>query len=336
MPSLDIFNDDAFSMSSLTARVNKGTYRPGQVSAAGVFEEDGVTTTSIIVEERDGKLSLVEPTPRGGPGETKDSEKRATRSFAIPHYERNDTVMADEVQNVRAFGSETELETIMARVDRKAARHAADLTMTLEHQRVTALKGILVTKGGSTLANLFTEFGVSAAAATSLELDVDATKVGKLVKDVVYGVEDALDEPYSGIHAFCGRDFHNYMWNHPNVRETFLGTVQAPILRAEVPDIFQFGNITWERYRTGAKATTDLGAPYIGLTDAYLCVKGVPDLYITRFAPADYEDTVNTVGLPFYAQQYAMPNNKGRHLDVQSNFISLCTRPGVLKRLTLT
>jgi hypothetical protein len=58
MPSLDIFNDDAFSTSSLTARVNKGTYRPGQVSAAGIFEEDGVTTTSIFVEERDGKDNL--------------------------------------------------------------------------------------------------------------------------------------------------------------------------------------------------------------------------------------------------------------------------------------
>ena len=64
--------------------------------------------------------------------------------------------------------------------------------------------------------------------------------------------------------------------------------------------------------------------------------KGVPELFITRFAPADYEETVNTEGLPFYAKQYSSQNGKGRHLEVQMNAISICTRPKALRRLTLT
>ena len=58
-------------------------------------------------------------------------------------------------------------------------------------------------------------------------------------------------------------------------------------------------------------------------------------MYLTRFGPADYEETVNTIGLPRYARQYAMANGKGRHLDAQMNVINLCTRPAALRRLTI-
>ena len=336
MPGHDIWEGDGFTLESLTAAVNHEPYRPGQVSALGVFEEDSVTTTVVSIEERNGKLSLIEPTERGGPGETADDEGRNRIPFEVDHYQRDDFIKADSVQNIRAFGEEDVLETLQDRIERRAQRHAQDLTMTLEHQRVGAIKGIVTSKSGKTLHDLYSRFGIAVPAAISLELDVEATKVGSLWQDVVYGLEDALDEPYGGIHVFTGRDFHRSLWTHASVQETFLYHNGAAILRQDVPDKFEFGGATWERYRTGAKATANLGAPYIAATEARVIPLGVPDLFITRFAPADYEETVNTEGLPFYAKQYSSQNGKGRHLEVQTNAISLCTRPGVLRKLTLT
>lgn len=335
MPAINIWDNEGFSLESLTAAVNSEPYRPGQVSASGIFNEDGVTTTVVSIEERDGKLALVEPSPRGGPGETTGDESRSRLPFEVDHYQRDDSVKADEVQNVRAFGSEDRLETVVERVESKAQRHAADLTMTLEHQRVGAIKGIVTAKSGTVLHNLYTRFGIAEPAAIPLDLEDDATLVGSVWQDVVYGIEDALDEPYSGIHVYTGRSLHKAMWQHKSVRETFVFQ-DAQVLRQDVPDVFEFGGATWERYKTGAKATADLGSPYIGHNEARVVVKGVPDLFITRFAPADYEETVNTVGLPFYAKQWARQDGKGRHLQVQMNAISLCTRPGVLRKLTLT
>ena len=336
MPGHDIWEGDGFTLESLTAAVNHEPYRPGQVSALGVFEEDSVTTTVVSIEERNGKLSLIEPTERGGPGETADDEERNRIPFEVDHYQRDDFIKADSVQNIRAFGEEDVLETLQDRIERRAQRHAQDLTMTLEHQRVGAIKGIVTSKSGKTLHDLYSRFGIAVPAAVSLELDVEATKVASLWQDVMYGIEDALDEPYSGIHVFTGRDFHKALWTHKTVQETFLYHNGAAILRQDVPDTFEFGGATWERYRTGAKATANLGAPYIAATEARVIPLGVPDLFITRFAPADYEETVNTEGLPFYAKQYSSRNGKGRHLEVQTNAISLCTRPGVLRKLTLT
>lgn len=65
-------------------------------------------------------------------------------------------------------------------------------------------------------------------------------------------------------------------------------------------------------------------------------MEGVPDLFITRFAPADYNETVNTPGLPFYSRAIEKRNGKGYDLEVQMNAISVCTRPQTLRRLTLT
>jgi hypothetical protein len=89
------------------------------------------------------------------------------------------------------------------------------------------------------------------------------------------------------------------------------------------------------RYHTPpkAKAAKKGGAtaqPLVGVDEARFVPAGVPGLFITRFAPADYEETVNTVGLPRYAKQIPMDNGKGRKLEMQTNAISLCTRPGCL------
>jgi hypothetical protein len=337
MPEMvDIWDGDGFTIESLTAAINSEPYRPGQVSASGIFNEDGVTTTRISIEERNGQLSLVEPTPRGGPGETTGDDNRRLVPFDVNHYERDDSVMADEVQNVRAFGSGDQLETIQGRVERKGMRHAQDLTMTLEHQRVGAIKGIVTSKSGATLHDLYNRFGIAVPAAVSLELDVDTSNVGSLFQDVIFSIEDALDETYAGIHVYTGRNFHKAMWTHKSVRDTFLYNSGAQVLRSDVPDKYELFGATWERYRTGAKATADLGAPYIGADEARVVIKGVPDLFITRFAPADYEETVNTVGLPFYMKQWAKPNGKGRNIEVQMNAISLCTKPATLRKLTLT
>ncbi|NBN62790.1 major capsid protein [Pannonibacter tanglangensis] len=337
MPTLNIFEDDAFSVQSLTAVVNDRPYRPGQVSAMGLFEEDGVNTTTVSIERDGATLGLVEPTPRGGPGETTADTRRDLIAFRVDHYQRDDAVLADEVQNMRAFGSESELETVTARVMKKMERHLADLDMTLEFTRVGAMKGIVTARSGTVLHNLYSRFSIAVPASISLELDVDSTRVDEILeKDVCWSIEDSLDSFYDGFYVLTGRDFHLKLWNHPRLRETFLATEGAAALRGPVPDRFQVGKFTFERYRTGRRAREDAGAAYIADDEARVAPRGVPGLFITRFSPADYEETVNTDGLPRYMRQWAMPNGKGRHFEVQSNPISMCTRPQALRRLQLT
>jgi hypothetical protein len=89
--------------------------------------------------------------------------------------------------------------------------------------------------------------------------------------------------------------------------------------------------VLWTNYRGNAQ-----GAPMIETNMAYLYPMGVPNLFLTVYAPADYIETVNTMGKPRYVKQYTMPNDKGINLDVQMNALNFCSKPLALQRAILT
>lgn len=328
---------EEFSVIALTAALNAQIFTPGQVGATSIFAEEGVATTTIKIEEQNGTLAIIEPSVRGGPGQTIGDDDRRLIPFEIDHFEINDAVLADEVQGVRMFGETDQLETLQNRIDSKLAKHARAFDTTLEHQRIGAIKGVVLSGKGRVLHNLYDRFGLAQPAPIVMGLGSQITGLATLIKnDVVYGIEDDLDTSYSGIHAMCGRTFHAALWDQKEVRETFLADNQGYQLRDGAPDVFRVGQVTWERYRTGRRARDANGSSaFIADNEARVFPTGVPDLFLTRFAPADLEETVNTIGLPRYANQYAMPNGKGRHLDSQMNAISLCTQPQVLRKLTV-
>ncbi|MGL1788648.1 major capsid protein, partial [Vibrio parahaemolyticus] len=90
----------------LTDAINKVPFIPGRVGQLGLFTESGVTTTTVMIEERQGSLNLIETTARGAPAVQNNVNKRKARSLVVPHIALEDTIMADEIQNLRAFGSE--------------------------------------------------------------------------------------------------------------------------------------------------------------------------------------------------------------------------------------
>ena len=329
----DVWDDDAFSLVGLTASINKLPFVPGEVGKTGIFEEDGVRTTTVIVEEKGGKLALVGTSARGGPGESVDKDYGDAKSFVVPHYQRDDTVKADEVQNVRAFGTENGLMTVQNLVDQRMASHTRAFDAPLEHQRVGALKGLVVDKNSRVVLDTYGAYGLTAPAPFQFQFSSPTFDVREESFNVMLAIEDALDGDVMGdVHAFVGSTFWSSLISHPSVEKTYLNWLQAAELRGGMmKDVFFFGDVYWHRYRTGKQATASAGNAFIGASEARFAVKGVPELFITRFAPADYEETVNTVGLPRYAKQMPTRNGKGRDLEMQMNAISLCTRPETLQ-----
>ena len=54
MPALDIFGSSAFTMVALTDAINYMPFVPGRIGQLGRFREQGVSTTSVMIEEREG------------------------------------------------------------------------------------------------------------------------------------------------------------------------------------------------------------------------------------------------------------------------------------------
>lgn len=334
MAMLNIFDNDAFGVVPLTDAINKLKFVPSRIGSMGLFNEGGVVTTSIAIEERDGILTLVAPTPRGGPGITIDKTKRTMRNVSVPHFEINDAIMAEEVQGVRAWGSETEMETVQGKVMERGAIHSQSMAATQEYSRIGAVKGV-VTYADATELDLFSLFGVSQIAEQDFDLDNANPASGALRKKcaaVIRLMAKELDGiAFSGLYALCGDQFFDDLIAHPEVRETYLQTQSAAELRqayisgGQSYGSFNFGGITWENYRGYVGNTT-----FVNTDKCHLFPMGVPGLFRTYFAPADYEETVNTMGKRLYAKQFPMPNGKGRYFDVQMNALDICTRPRVL------
>lgn len=330
MPALDVFNSDAFSVQSLSAAINDLPFVPGRIGALGLFDESGITTTSMMVEKRGSSLSLVPASQRGAPGNTAAKDKRQMLSFPSIHLQKNGAVLADEVQNLRAFGSESAEETVQSIVNREMGRMRRDIEATLEWQRIGAIKGQVLDADGSTvLLNLFTEFSLTQTSVDFL-LGTAATKLKNKTLTALKALEDALGGlGFTGARVLCGETFWEKLISHSAVEAAYDRWMSGDYLRQDPRTAFPFAGVTWERYRGSVS-----GNAFVGASDAYMVPEGVADLFITRFAPADYVETVNTIGLPVYAKQELMRMNKGVELEAQSNPITICTRPDAVIKLT--
>lgn len=78
------------------------------------------------------------------------------------------------------------------------------------------------------------------------------------------------------------------------------------------------------------------GTPAVHADKAHGYPTGVPMLFQTVHGPADYIETVNTMGQRLYAKQWRMDNDKGINLEFQMNALHYCTRPRVLVKARRT
>lgn len=327
---LDIFNDDAFSVASLTAAINDQPHQPGRIGSLGLFQEEGVTTTTVTVEYNQGGLSLVPVGERGKPVSPQERDSRKIRSFTVPHLKRNDTVLADAIQNLRTFGTESDVESVQNVVNQRLGRMNRDLDSTIEFHRVGAIKGkILDADGQSVIYDLYDEFGI-AQQVVSLALANGNTNVRNKILEAVRASEDKLGAvAVSGYRIFFGRTLFDAFTGHAKVDAAWERWNQGEMLRNDPRGGFLFGGAFCEQYRgkVGSQAFIEDDA-------AYLVPEGVADLFITRFAPADYTETTNTMGLPKYAKQELLRMGRGVEVEAQSNPLNLCTRPGAIIKLT--
>lgn len=326
MAHMDIFKDDAFSLAQLTAAVQQIPFAPGRLAALGLFSEEGIATRAVTIESYSDVLAIVPVSQRGGPAEPAQHGTRSIRSFTIPHLKQNDAIIADEILGVRAFGTESEVETVARVVAQRLAPMRRNLEYTIESHRLSAIKGTYVDAAGASVS-LFTEFGVSQQT-VNFALTTGTTLVRQKIMDLLEKIEDALGGlSFSGVRVLCGKNFWAELIEHKSVKESYLATLQANSLRMDPRMEFEFGGVMFERYR-GTSAVK------VGDDEAYAVPEGVADLFITRYAPADYVETVGTLGQNLYAKQWDKEAGRGINLEAQSNPVSLCTRPRAVVKLT--
>lgn len=328
------FDNPGFAMASLTTAINLLPNRYGRVEQLGLFAPKPVRTRQILVEEYAGRLNLLPTRPPGSPGTVGERGTRRLRSFVVPHIPHDDVVLPEEVQGIRAFGSETEMEAIsgvMARhLDTMRNKHA----ITLEHLRMGALKGQILDADGSTLYDLFAEFGLSQTA-----INFDLANANSDIKGHCYELlteveENLMGEFMTGLHVLCSPEFFRALTGHKAVKEAYAQWQQGAILINDLRAGFSFCGINFEEYRGQASDPSGTVRRFIAAGQAHAFPMGTVDTFATYFAPADFNETANTLGQALYAKQEPRKFDRGTDLHTQSNPLPMCHRPGVLVKLT--
>ena len=343
-PMLDIFQQDAFSVISLTDAMREVKHVPGYISRRGLFQSTSIDTLSIAIEkDKNENLKLIPASPRGAPGATFGKNKRSMRNLGVPHFQVDDAIYADEVQGVRAFAQERAVESLQVKIMDRAAEASQFFALTEEYHRLKVLTtGKLYDADGSVLFDYEAEFGENLP--NEIDFSFDTNKEGALRKfcaGVHRDMAASLDGlPFSGIEFICGDKFFDDLVANEEVRETYLNYSAAATLRsayvggAGQNDTFgeiEFGGLRFINYRGAFN-----GSAAVNTDKAHGYPVGVPGLFRTVYAPADYIETVNTMGQRLYSKQWEMPNGKGVNLEFQSNALHYCTRPRVLIRAKRT
>lgn len=333
----DVFQSDLFSTTSLTAAINEIAYVPQRLSDLGLFEVSGIPTTTAFVEKVGETLALVSNTPRGGPGQSVAIDRRNAIPFTAAHLQLEDRIYADEIQNVRGFGT-NQLAGVGEVRDARLLKMSRSLDLTLEYHRLGAVQGLVLDADGTTvIADLFDMFGITPRTAVTLNTDVvgDPTAIAAVIKPLITGALRDVDADLggftpSGYLVLAGDALFDSLEAHPELRDTlrFQNGVQ---MRDDGRRSFTYGGVTWENYRgTGAVA--------IPTDEGRLIPLGVPGLFQQMFAPADTMAAVNTMGQVKYALAAPDPSGKDKYIELesQSNPITYCTRPKVLRKFLRT
>ena len=191
MATLDAFNSDLFSLTSLSGKVDKLDYVPGLIGSLGIFEATPVRTRTVWVDRRAGEVNLIQTSANGAPPEELARDSRSAVPLKAVRLAKGATIYADEIASWRAFDTESEQTVVMTEYARRMARVRQDMEYTHEKHRLGALQGILLDADGSTIYNYATEFGESIPAATSFELDVNTTDVRGICNALVRSVARA-------------------------------------------------------------------------------------------------------------------------------------------------
>lgn len=336
MASFNIFDNDAFTQQSLILGIQDSQYKPGMLGSMGIFTNKPIRTEVFSIERRGEKLELVKTSPRGAPLSQGTPNKRTLRHFGTHRLGKSDTIRASEFANVRAFGSESEIQSVQTEVATRFASIQDDLDLSLEKQMLGAVQGILVDSDGTVLEDYFAEWGVTRDAKTGFDLSNLAqdkglfqNKVRAMLRKMVKKSNGSMTAK-SGVTALCSESFYGALLLLPEVREIYRNRDRAfQVDGGGLFDSFFLYGITWIDHR-GLDQSTELDIP----TDECIFIPtNARDMFLQVLSPGESFADVGTLGQEWYPDIIRdLERDQWVKTEVSTYRTFLCSQPQVLQR----
>lgn len=356
MAHMDVFTNDAFSVGQMVDTAQRVPYVPGMLGSMNLFTPKPVRTEFFTIEERDGKLAIIQTTKRGSPPVASDSTKRRRiRRFDTVRVADGDRISASEIAGVRAFGSETELMQIQDLVVDKMSTLRTNMEVTHEWHRLGALQGKLFDADGTLIFDYFSEFngigGGTGVAPTDIAfaLNTPTTDIATLInasvlRPMMRASVGAWIPNRTAVGALCGDSFYDKLTHHATVISSYNNWQAAEATRKPfgVSNVdqsgtfaaFYYGGVYWYNYRGADNfdgVTPGIKSLGVATNKAKFFPINAPGVFQVGLSPGETFDWVNTPGQETYSMLVPdLLRNSYVDVEMYSYPLYICTRPEML------
>ena len=333
----DIFRQNAWGaiefQEDIVARVD---HRPQLLGQLGIFEPIYSRSRTIAIADSNRTLTLIPTSADGSAPEELVPPGAKVRPFNTSRLAKGSTIMAAEMAGVLALPFDVQTKEIAQEVSDRTGYILDDMELTWENMRLGAIQGRVIDADGVTvLIDWYAEWGIAEPAEIDFELDDPATDVRKKCRDVKRAMQKAAKgvwTPSTRVGALVGDSFFDLLVNHPQIKETKLGTEKAALLEnIEGYSAIEIEGITFINYR----GTDDGSTLAIATTKARFFPIGARGAFKVGFGPAnEFKPYLNR-----RAEEYVglvLADTSGREswdrVELYSYPIMIATRPEMLLR----
>jgi hypothetical protein len=300
----NIFENDAFSLASMSAAIDQVEYVPQTLIGSGVFNDEPIRTEITGIESREGKISIVDFSERGSERESRDKTTPSKIAWVkTPRLSLTGKIMASELAFLREFGTEDQIKQVQKEISRRQFGPnglVADVDLSLERMAMGCLNGKILNKAGDIVFDYFALLGRTESA--GITLDLTNLSGGALRMEITQKIlrpmrRKAYGARFQYLRAFCGKNAFDKLNKNPEYYATYLAQQAGAELRAsyfEKP--VMFANVEW--------------VEYIGDNDDVVTVNddeikfvpwGTNDIYSRVMSPGESFDMQNTLGQKLYS-----------------------------------
>lgn len=344
-----IISDPRFSVQSLSEAIINW---PPQFGLLGnweglfgepLFAESGISETFVKVDVKGKDLNIIPSTPRGAPGIKDTSDTRSVKVLPTFRYQQDAYLLADEFQNVRAFGTDNSFDPFADRLSEKQFDLHRKNLITTEYLRWGALRGIVYDADGVTqLYNTYTFMGETQQ---SIDWNLGAAAGTDPIQNGTNQLMDYLTlqgggEPISGVVIVMSPGLHQKLMLNADFREAFRYFGENAGVnpnRQNLHQPFFFKGVWYLRHIGQATYVAPDGTQsthtFITPGEGIAIPLGTRTTFRTYYAPADRLETVNTIGLPMYSWIDVMKGNKGIEVYSQTNPLNMVLKPRLVVRV---
>ena len=340
---LDYVSAPEFSDKKLTEMINIPPYVTGLPAQLGLFVDEPINTTYVRIGVVEDDITIIPARSRGGPNNKNMRGDRAQLLIDVPHFPLDDAITPSDIQNIGGWGENFIMESLAGVYSQKLAGMRLKHDATSHHMDWGALKGLIVDAEAKTLLNLFTIFGVTQTT-VDFVLGTTTTDLAAKVRAVKSAIRLALrGAPMSGIRVFASKTWYDSFVGHTFIKDFMKYYAQPGQVnpnRDSVDDVFVFGGVTFQAVEEEFQVRNTDGTftTYDAVADGEaIAVPLGTGLFKRYAAPPDTIFNANNAPTPgdrVFVSTNDLPHGKGRDVHTESNLIPVCTRPGVMIKLT--